>query len=174
MYTCARVYCAVAIVAPPGAGVLQYLCRCEKETYVSLGKLEREFFRRLNAVVEPAVRKGLASPRIAPAGLIVLESTGFKSGQVRRTPLAAMRLGQYVFVSTVRGERSFWVKNLQKKPRTRYFRGGREHEAKAFVIAPGKRYQRPKSLPPLLGLLTDAFAQHAPEGWAMAVLMPVK
>lgn len=141
---------------------------------MSLSKLEREFFRKLNAVVEPAVRKGLASPRIAPAGLIVLESTGFKSGQTRRTPLAAMRLGKYVFVSTVRGERSFWVKNLQKQPRTRYFRGGREHETKAFVIAPGKRYTRPKSLPSLIGLLTDTFAERAPDGWAMAVLMPVK
>lgn len=141
---------------------------------MSLSKLEREFFRRLNAVVEPAVRKGVASPRIAPAGLIVLESTGFKSGQIRRTPLAAMRLGKYVFVSTVRGERSFWVKNLQKQPRTRYFRGGREHETKAFVIAPGKRYARPKSLPPLIGKLTDAFAERAPEDWALAVLMPLK
>ena len=141
---------------------------------MAVNKLEREFFRKLNALVEPAVRRGLGSPRIAPAGLIVLESVGFKTGQPRRTPLAAMRLGSYVFVSTVRGERSFWVKNLQKQPRTRYFRGGREHEAKAFVIAPGKRYQRPKSLPALLGLLTDAFAQRAPDGWAMAVLMPVK
>lgn len=141
---------------------------------MSLSKLEREFFRKLNAVVEPAVRKGLGSPRIAPAGLIVLESVGFKSGQTRRTPLAAMRLGNHVFVSTARGERSFWVKNLQKQPRTRYFRGGREHEARAFVVAPGKQYRRPKSLPPLIGKLTDAFAEYAPAGWALAVLMPAK
>ncbi len=138
------------------------------------GKLEREFFRKLNAVVEPAVRKGVGSPRIAPAGLIVLESVGFKTGQLRRTPLLAMRLGNYVFVSTVRGERSFWVKNLQKHPRTHFFRGGRRHEARAFVVAPGKQYRRPKSLPPVLGKLTDAFAQYAPPGWALAVLIPKK
>ena len=141
---------------------------------MSLSKLEREFFRKLNAVVEPAVRKGIGSPRIAPAGLIVLESVGFKSGQMRRTPLAALRLGKYVFVSTARGERSFWVKNLQKQPRTRYFRGGKEHSSKAFVIAPGKQYRRPKALPPLIGKLTDAFAECAPAGWALAVLMPGK
>ena len=139
---------------------------------MSLSKLEREFFRKLNAVVEPAVRKGFASPRIAPGGLIVLESIGFISGQIRRTPLAATRLGKYVFVSTVRGERSFWVKNLQKQPRTRYFRGGREHETKAFVIAPGKRYQRPKSLPAPVGLLTDAFAQGAPQGRRAGLAQP--
>lgn len=136
-------------------------------------RFEREFFRKLNAVVEPAVRRGVASPRIAPAGLIVLESTGFKSGLVRRTPLVAMRLGSYVFVTTARGERSFWVKNLIKKPRTRYFRGGKPRETKAFVIAPGKRYRRPKSLPPWAAWFTDAFAEHAPPTWALAVLMPV-
>jgi len=141
---------------------------------MSLSKLEREFFRKLNAVVEPAVRMGIGSPRIAPGGLIVLESVGFKSGQTRRTPLAAMRLGKYVFVSTVRGERSFWVKNLQKQPRTRYYRGGSLHEARAFVVGPGKQYRRPKSLPPLIGKLTDAFAEYAPPGWALAVLMPIK
>lgn len=141
---------------------------------MSFSKLEREFFRKLNAVVEPAVRRGLGSPRIAPAGLIVLESVGFKTGQVRRTPLAAMRLGKYVFVSTVRGERSFWVRNLQKQPRTRYYRGGKLHETRAFVVGPGKQYRRPKSLPPLIGTLTDALAGCAPSGWAFAVLMPVK
>jgi len=141
---------------------------------MSFSKLEREFFRKLNAVVEPLVRRGVGSPRIAPVGLIVLESVGFKTGQVRRTPLAAMRLGKYVFVSTVRGERSFWVKNLQKQPRTRYFRGGSLHEARAFVVGPGKQYRRPKSLPPLIGALTDAFAEYAPSGWAFTVLMPLK
>ena len=141
---------------------------------MSLSTLVRALFRKLNAVVEPAVRRGFGSPRIAPAGLIVLESKGFKTGQLRRTPLAAMRLGNYVFVSTARGDRSFWVNNLKKQPRTRYYRGGRPHETKAFVVAPGKTYRRPKSLPPLIGKLTDALAQCAPDGWAFAVLMPAK
>ncbi|MEM8563045.1 MAG: nitroreductase/quinone reductase family protein [Pseudomonadota bacterium] len=136
-------------------------------------QFEREFFRKLNAVVEPAVRRGIASPRLAPAGLIVLESTGFKSGLVRRTPLLAMRLGSFVFVTTARGQRSFWVKNLIKQPRTRYFRGGKPRDAKAFVVAPGKRYRRPKSLPPWAAWFTDTFAEHAPSSWALAVLIPV-
>ena len=137
-------------------------------------QFEREFFRKLNAVVEPAVRRGVASPRLAPAGLIVLESTGFKSGLVRRTPLVAMRLGNYVFVTTARGQRSFWVKNLIKQPRTRYFRGGKPQDAKAVVVAPGKRYRRPKSLPPWAAWFTDTFAEYAPSGGALAVLMPLK
>ena len=137
-------------------------------------KLEREFFRMLNRVVEPAVRKGIGSPRFVPGGLIVLETRGFKSGATRRTPLAATRLGSYVFISTFRADRSFWIKNLLKQPRTRYFLGGKAHEAKAFVMTAGKRYRRPKALPPTIAKITDFLAPYTRAGWAFAVLMPVK
>ncbi len=136
-------------------------------------KIEREFFRMLNRVVEPAVRKGIGSPRFVPGGLIVLETTGFKSGQQRRTPLVATRLGGYVFITTVRGERSFWVKNLQKKAQTNYYLGGKRRSAKAFVMMPGKRYRRPTSLPPFIGKITDFLAPYTRAGWAFAVLAPV-
>jgi hypothetical protein len=135
-------------------------------------KLEREFFRRLNSVVEPAVRLGIGSPRCLPAGLILLESTGFKSGQTRRTPLLATRILGHVVVSTVRGDSSFWVKNLQKKPGTTYWRGGREQKAKAFVMMPGKRYRSPQSLPDSLRKLTDLLAPLTEKGFAFAVLAP--
>ena len=137
-------------------------------------KLEREFFRMLNRVVEPAVRRGIGSPRFVPGGLILLESVGFKSGAKRTTPLVAIRLGGYVFVSTVRGDRSFWVKNLMKKPRVQYYLGGKPRQAKAFVLAPGKRYRRPTSLPSYIGRITDFLAPYTKAGWAFAVLAPVE
>ena len=84
-------------------------------------RLERDFFRALNSVVEPAVRRGVASPRYTPGSLIVLESTGFKSGQQRRTPLAALRLGRYILVGTARGNRSFWPRNLANEPEVTYY-----------------------------------------------------
>jgi deazaflavin-dependent oxidoreductase (nitroreductase family) len=140
---------------------------------ISTKKLEREFFRMMNRVVEPAVRKGVASPRFVPGGLIVLETTGFKSGATRRTPLVATRLKGYVFISTVRGDRSFWVKNLQKNSRVQYYLGGKPHEAKAFVMVAGKRYRRPKSLPPIIGKITDFLAPYTGAGWAFAVLLPI-
>ena len=135
-------------------------------------KLEREFFHMLNRVVEPAVRKGLGSPRFVPGGLIVLETTGFKTGAQRRTPLAATRLQGHVFISTFRGDRSFWVKNLQKQPNIRYYLAGKPRSAKAFVMAPGKRYRRPRSLPPAIGAITDFLAPYTRAGWAFAVLAP--
>ena len=135
--------------------------------------LEREFFRVLNRVVEPAVRKGVGSPRLLPGGLIVLETVGFKTGAKRRTPLVATRLGKYVFVSTFRADRSFWIRNLRKQPRVSYFLGGRERAAKAFVVMPDKHYQRPKSLPEPIGRITDILANFTGSGWGFAVLMPV-
>ncbi len=135
---------------------------------------EREFFRRLNSVVEPAVRCGIGSPRLLPAGLILLESTGFKSGLKRRTPLVGFKLGSRILVMTARGERSFWVKNLNKKPAVRFWRGGREQSARAFVLAPGKTYRRPTSLP---GWLTELLSRLQPltqQGWAFAILSPTK
>ncbi len=126
----------------------------------------------LNRVVEPAVRKGVGSPRFVPGGLIVLETTGHKSGAIRRTPLVATRFQGHVFISTGRGERSLWVKNLQKKPRIQYFLGGKPRQAKAFVMMPGKRYRRPKSLPATIGKITDFLAPYTKAGWAFAVLMP--
>ena len=134
--------------------------------------LEREFFRMLNRVVEPAVRKGLGSPRFVPGGLIVLETIGFKSGATRRTPLVATRFQGYVFVATYRGDRSFWLKNLALQPKVSYFLAGKPRKATAFVMRPDKRYRRPKSLPATIGKITDFLAPYTKAGWAFVVLAP--
>ena len=141
-------------------------------TFALPARFEREFFRRLNAVVEPAVRFGIGSPRLAPAGLVVLESTGFKSGVKRRTPLTALKLGPYLVVTTVRGDRSFWVKNLRKQARARYWRGGREVAARAFVLAPGKPFRAPKYLPPTVVAAARKLNSLTRQGWAFAILTP--
>ncbi|MEE4661546.1 MAG: nitroreductase/quinone reductase family protein [Halieaceae bacterium] len=134
--------------------------------------LERTFFRRLNGVVEPAVRRGFGSPRWLPAGLLVLESTGFKSGLKRRTPLWSLRLGPYMLVATVRGERSFWVKNLVKRPAVRVWRGGQENRMRAYVMAPGKGFRRPRSLPAWLQDIAQRLQPLTQQGWAFAILSP--
>ncbi len=115
-----------------------------------LAKIEKNAFRRLNSVVEPAVRRGIGSLTLAPATLIVLETLGFKSGKQRRTPLWSFRLGRYRIVSTARGDRSFWVKNLLKEPKVSYYLGGKRRESNAFVITSNMLQQHSVQLPPIL------------------------
>lgn len=141
---------------------------------ISFAKLEQTVFRSLNGIVEPAVRMGIGSPRFTPASLIVLETTGFKSGQQRRTPLWSVRLGPYRIVSTGRGERSFWVKNLRKDSKVSYWVGGKRRESNALVIAQNDQPADSETLTPFLRKVTDLISRYAREGWAFAILTPEK
>lgn len=132
--------------------------------------LERQFFRALNSVVEPAVRHGVFSSRLLPTTLMVLESTGYISGQTRRTPLFCNHLGPYLLISTARGRRSFWVRNLQQQPQVTYYLGGRAYQASATVIAPGSAADLDE-LPAPLRLLARALAALSEQGWAFALLV---
>ena len=134
--------------------------------------LEVEFFRMLNRVVEPVIRAGVGSPRIVPSGFIVLETVGRKTGTLRRSPLAATRLGRFVVVATFRGTRSQWVRNLAARPRTRYWLGGKAHDSRAFVMYDGKRFRVPKSLPSGMQKVVRFLAPYTKAGWAFAVLSP--
>ena len=137
-------------------------------------RLERNFFRALNSVVEPAVRRGLGSPRLTPSTLIVLESTGYKSGRQRRTPLVALRLGRRLLVSTARGERSFWVKNLNSQPTVNYSLAGNVVESEAILISPEFNNLEDWDLSTPLARLTRELTRYAERGWAFALLVPAE
>lgn len=136
-------------------------------------RMEQAFFRRLNGVVEPLVRAGVGSPARLPAALIVLETTGFRSGKPRRTPLWSLGLGRYRLVATARGERSFWVRNLGAQPRARFYLGGERRESEAIVIAPGFDNIEEWELNAPFGRLVSALVDVAGRGWAFALLVPV-
>ena len=138
----------------------------------SFKKVEQKLFRRINSVVEPLVSKGVGSPSWTPASLIVLESTGFKSGQRRRTPLWSLRLGPYRLISTARGKRSFWVKNLEKMPEVNYSLDGKVVDSDAIVIAPGFDNLDDWDLNPLLSRAASLLRQQVDRGWAFALLVP--
>jgi len=140
---------------------------------VSAG-FEQKFFRHLNELVEPAVRKGFGSPRLLPGGLVVLESIGFKSGARRRTPLLSFGIGRYRVVSTVRGDRSFWVRNLIKQPRVSYFLGGRRRQAEAIVLVDGQPVSGVTSASTALNMLTALLARRAKNSLAIAILVTEK
>ena len=143
------------------------------DTGTPKGSIEVEFFRALNRLVEPMVRAGIGSPRLAPGGLIVLETRGRKSGRLRRSPLAATRIGSHVLVGTFRGARSQWVRNLAAQPRTRFWLGGKARGTRAFVMHNGKRFRVPKALPRPLQAVVRRLAPYTKSGWAFAVLSPV-
>ncbi|MFT4519963.1 MAG: deazaflavin-dependent oxidoreductase (nitroreductase family) [Halioglobus sp.] len=137
-------------------------------------QFEQKFFRALNTLVEPAVRKGFASPTLLPGGLIVLESVGFKSGQQRRTPLLSFRIGRYLIISTVRGNRSFWVRNLMQQPKVSYFLGGRRRDAEAIILLDGKTLSGEVLPSRFLDRLMALLSRYAKDGMALAILVPAK
>ena len=139
----------------------------------SMAGLETQFFRMLNGFMEPAVRAGLGSPGIWPTGLVVLENTGRRSGRVYRVPVAATVVGHMVIASTVRGERSQWLKNLAVTPAVRYWLAGREREATAIVFSPNAPRPSTDAMPTLLHpLLAGLALLSAGFGMGFAVLIP--
>ena len=135
-------------------------------------KFEQQLFRRINGVVEPLVKKGVFSSKVAPASLILLETTGFKSGQPRRTPVWSLGVGRYRIVGTARGDRSFWVKNLLKDSAISYFLGGKAVSSEAIVLAPGGDNLNEWELGPILSGVTSRLSRYVGSGWAFAVLVP--
>jgi deazaflavin-dependent oxidoreductase (nitroreductase family) len=66
----------------------------------------------INQLAEVAVRAGIGVPCYVGVGLVLIETKGRKSGSPRTVPVLANRIGDRLYVSTVR-ENSQWVRNLQ-------------------------------------------------------------
>ena len=138
-----------------------------------LGQLEAEYFRTLNGFVEPVVRAGCGSPGVVPIGLIVLETKGWRTGRLHQTAVFASAIGDYLLVSTVRGRRSHWVKNLRHSADVSYWRGGQPCRARAIVFAPDEDTPDLQGLPPLLRSLGASLAWPVMDlGCAFALLVP--
>ena len=99
-------------------------------------ELTRSAFRTLNAFVRPPVEAGLGNPPPFGGGAVVLETTGRVSGQPRRVPLLASRVGDTLVVSTVRGD-SQWVRNVEAQPDVTVYLGGERRAARAEVYRGG-------------------------------------
>lgn len=97
-----------------------------------LTTVTRGGFRLLNMAVRPVVRAGLTSPPPIGQGVVLLETTGRTSGAPRQVPLAAMRVGRRMIVSTARQD-SQWVANLEADPNARVWACGSARPVRASV-----------------------------------------
>ena len=144
--------------------------RREGET---VGQLEAEYFRTLNGILEPVLRAGCGSPGLVPIGLIVLETKGWRTGRSHKTAVFAGAIGGCLLVSTVRGRRSHWVKNLRHSADVSYWSGGQPRQARAIVFAPDEDTPDLQGLPPLLRTLGASLAWPVTDlGCAFALLVP--
>ena len=119
------------------------------------------------------MRAGCFTPNLfAPTGLIVLETTGRRSGKPHRTPVLAMLMDGHLIVRTFRGERSAWFQNLRANPDVAYWSGGQKTLAQAILHAPGEECHT-AGLPPgaALGVAAAGMAVRM-LGWRFAVLVP--
>ena len=92
----------------------------------------RTGFRLLNQAVLPPAKAGWTAPPPFGNGIVVLETTGRVSGEPRQVPLAAVRLGDKIVVSTVRDD-SQWLRNLEKTPRAKVWTRGHARPVTATI-----------------------------------------
>ncbi len=77
----------------------------------------------------------------------LLETTGRRSGEPRRTPLGGRREGdQFWFVSEF-GDKSQYVKNIQADPNVRVRLNGRWHDGTAHLLPDDDAHARLRTLP---------------------------
>ncbi len=83
----------------------------------------------LNPVVKTAVRAGIPLP-----GIAIIETTGRKSGQPRRTPVGKAVEGDILWVVAEHGHKAAWVRNIKADPHVRVRLGRRWRTATAHPL----------------------------------------
>ncbi|MFD6066839.1 MULTISPECIES: nitroreductase/quinone reductase family protein [Amycolatopsis] len=77
----------------------------------------------------------------------ILETTGRKSGEPRRTPIGGRRVGRSFWIVSEFGEKSQYVRNIQADPRVRVRLKGRWHTGTARLLPEDDPRARLKTLP---------------------------
>ncbi len=83
--------------------------------------------------VNPFV-KAMIAVGLPPPGVVLLETTGRRSGDPRRTPVGARRDGNSLWLVAEHGRRAGYVRNIEADPRVRVKIGRRWHPARGVVL----------------------------------------
>jgi deazaflavin-dependent oxidoreductase (nitroreductase family) len=97
--------------------------------------------RLLNPFVKAAARAGLPLP-----GLVILETTGRKTGQPRRTPVGKALEGDTLWV-LAEHRRGGYVRNIEANPRVRVRVGRSWREGTARVLTGDDVRERARRMP---------------------------
>ena len=84
-------------------------------------------------VGNPFVRR-IAGRRFAPRGLVLLETTGRKSGLPRRTPVGSTLEGDTLWIVSEHGRRSGYGRNIEADPRVRVRIRGQWRQGTAHIL----------------------------------------
>ena len=98
--------------------------------------------RLLNPLVRSAANAGLPLP-----GLVILETTGRRSGQPRRTPVGKALVGDTLWVVAEHGRRASYVRNIEANPRVRVRIGRDWRTGTARVLPDDDPLERQRRMP---------------------------
>ena len=95
-----------------------------------------------NPLVKAAARAGLPTP-----GVVILETTGRRSGQPRRVPVTKALDGDTLWIVTEHGRRAGYVRNLEADTRVRVRVGRRWRTGTARVLEDDDWRERQRRMP---------------------------
>lgn len=99
----------------------------------SLRTLQRDAFRVLNTLAEPIAKSRWSGPHIVGPGLVLLETTGRKTGMIRQRPVLSFRVGDVIVAGTVRPS-SDWIANLRARPKSSVWLDGEPVSTRGVVL----------------------------------------
>jgi deazaflavin-dependent oxidoreductase (nitroreductase family) len=98
--------------------------------------------RLFNPLVKAAANAGLPLP-----GVVILETTGRKSGQPRRNPVGKALVGDTLWIVAEHGRRAGYVRNISANPRVRVKLGRRWRTGTAHPMPDDDPRERQRRIP---------------------------
>lgn len=98
-------------------------------------------------LVNPPVR-ALAEHGHGPKSIALLETTGRRSGEVRRTPVGNGQIGDTFWIVAEHGHQAGYVRNIEADPQVRVKIGRRWHRGTAHIMEDDDPLARQTSMDP--------------------------